>query len=89
MKNKTTMPECSVRSDSVTQWTVAHSSLSMRCSRQEYWSGLPFPTSGEPQWDNTIHSSEKFKSFFEKEENSTKKKKKKSWRATRMGCKMA
>ena len=45
----------------------------MGCSRQEYWNGLPFPTSGEPQRDNTIHSSEKFKSFFEKEENSTKK----------------
>ena len=29
----------------VTQWTVAHqSSLSMGFSRQEYWSGLPFPS---------------------------------------------
>ena len=29
-------------------WTVAHqSSLSMGFSRQEYWSGLPFPSPGE------------------------------------------
>ena len=28
----------------VTQWTVAHHApLSMGFSRQEYWSGLPFP----------------------------------------------
>ena len=35
-------------SDSVTTWTVAYQSpLSMEFSRQEYWSGLPFPYS----WD--------------------------------------
>ena len=29
----------------VTQWTVAHQApLSMDFSRQEYWSGLPFPS---------------------------------------------
>jgi len=29
----------------VTPWTVAyHAPLSMRFSRQEYWSGLPFPS---------------------------------------------
>ena len=29
-------------------WTVAHKApLSMRLSRQEYWSGLPFPISGD------------------------------------------
>ena len=29
----------------VTPWTVAHqASLSMGFSRQEYWSGLPFPS---------------------------------------------
>ena len=29
----------------VTPWTVAHHvSLSMEFSRQEYWSGLPFPS---------------------------------------------
>ena len=32
----------SVESDSATPWTVAHQvSLSMRFSRQQYWSGLP------------------------------------------------
>ena len=31
----------------VTPWTVAHKvPLSMGFSRQEYWSGLPFPSSG-------------------------------------------
>ena len=29
-------------------WTVAHQApLSMGFSRQEYWSGLPFPTPGD------------------------------------------
>ena len=32
----------------VTLWTVAHqASLSMGFYRQEYWSGLPFPSSGD------------------------------------------
>ena len=32
----------------VTPWTIAHqASLSMGFSRQEYWSGLPFPPSGD------------------------------------------
>ena len=32
----------------VTLWTVAHQApLSMGFSRQEYWSGLPFPTPGD------------------------------------------
>ena len=31
----------------VTLWTVAHQALlSMGFSRQEYWSGLPFPSPG-------------------------------------------
>ena len=31
----------------VTPWTVAHQApLSMGFSRQEYWSGLPFPSPG-------------------------------------------
>ena len=31
-----------------TLWTVAHQDLlSMGFSRQEYWSGLPFPTPGD------------------------------------------
>ena len=37
----------SVASDSVNPWTVARQApLSMRFSRQEYWSGLPFPSLG-------------------------------------------
>ena len=37
-----------VMSDSVTPWTVAHQApLSMGFSRQEYWSGLPFPPPGD------------------------------------------
>ena len=36
----------SVVSDSATPWTVAcQASLSMEFSRQEHWSGLPFPSS--------------------------------------------
>ena len=32
----------------VTPWTVAHQvPLSMGFSRQEYWSGLPFPSPGD------------------------------------------
>ena len=35
--------------DFVTPWTVAcQTPLSMEFSRQEYWSGLPFPTPGDP-----------------------------------------
>ena len=38
----------SIMSDTVTPWIVAHQSpLSMGFSRQEYWSGLPFPSSGD------------------------------------------
>ena len=34
--------------DSVTLWTVAHQTpLSMVFSRQENWSGLPFPSPGD------------------------------------------
>ena len=34
-------------SDSATSWTVAcQATLSMGFSRQEYWSGLPFPSLG-------------------------------------------
>ena len=37
----------SVLSDSVSPWTVACQALpSMEFSRQEYWSGLPFPSPG-------------------------------------------
>ena len=34
--------------DLVTPWIVAHQApLSMEFSRQEYWSGLPFPSTGD------------------------------------------
>ena len=39
---------CSAVSYSVILWTVASQApLSMEFSRQEYWSGLPFPTPGD------------------------------------------
>ena len=40
---------CSVVSASfVTSWTVAHQApLSMGLSKQQYWSGLPFPSPGD------------------------------------------
>ena len=39
---------CYVVSDSVTLWTVAHQTPpSMGFSRQEYWSGLSFPSPGD------------------------------------------
>ena len=42
------MHACSVMSDSVTPWTVAHQiPLSIEFCRQEYWSGLPFPPAGD------------------------------------------
>ena len=39
---------CSVISDSVTLWSIAHQApLSMEFSRHEYWNGLPFPSPGD------------------------------------------
>ena len=48
----------------VTTWTVAcQAPLSMELSRQEYWSGLPFPTPGdlpdpgiEPHLSSLLHN---------------------------------
>ena len=44
----------------VTPWAVAHqASLSMGFSKQEYWSGLPFPSPGglpDPGIKPTSHS---------------------------------
>ena len=38
----------SVMSNSVNSWAVAHQApLSMGFSRQEYWSGFPFPSPGD------------------------------------------
>ena len=35
-------------SDFVTLWTVAHQApLSVECSREECWSGVPFPPPGD------------------------------------------
>ena len=31
----------------VTPWTIAHQALSMGFPRQDYWSGLPFPSPGD------------------------------------------
>ena len=48
-KNDTGCPPraCSVVSDCVTPWTVAHQApLSMEFSKQEYRNGLPFPSLG-------------------------------------------
>ena len=40
---------CSVVSNSAVAWTIAHQPpLSMEFSRQEYWSGLSFPSPGDP-----------------------------------------
>ena len=39
---------CSVVSDSATPWTVAYQApLFLGLPRQEYWSGLPFPSPGD------------------------------------------
>ena len=43
----------SAMSDSVTPWTVACQALSVGFFRQEYWSGLPFPSPGELPRDQT------------------------------------
>ena len=41
------MLSCSLLSDSLTSWAVAHEApLFMGYPRQEYWSGLPFPPPG-------------------------------------------
>ena len=43
-------------SDSVTLWTIAHQApLSMEFSRQEYWSGLPFPSPGNLPNPGCLH----------------------------------
>ena len=39
---------CVIAQSCLTPWTVAHQApLSMEFSRQEYWSGLPFPSPGD------------------------------------------
>ena len=40
---------CSVMSNSVIPWTIAHQApLGREFSRQEYWSRLPFPSPEDP-----------------------------------------
>ena len=42
------MHACSVASYPATPWTITHQApLLMGFSRQEYWSGLPYPTPGD------------------------------------------
>ena len=46
----------------VTPWNVAHQSpLSMRFSRQKYWSGLPFPSLKKGHLDFIDHDIAHFK----------------------------
>ena len=48
MRDQNESISLSVMSDSVTLWTIAHQApLSMDFSRQEYWSGLSFPSLGD------------------------------------------
>ena len=43
----------------VTLWTAAHQApLSSGFSRQEYWSGLPFPPPMQPMATGQIHSAD-------------------------------
>ena len=47
-KERKTVKSLSCVQRFATSWTVAYQApLSMRFSRQEYWSGLPFPSPGE------------------------------------------
>ena len=47
-KKKERKWSCSVMSDSTTPWTTAHQApQSVEFSRQEHWSGLPSPSSGD------------------------------------------
>ena len=43
-----TLPACVLNRVFVTPWTAGHQTpLSLGFSRQEYWSGLPFPSPGD------------------------------------------
>ena len=49
----------------MTPWTVAHQApISMEFSRQEYWSGLPFPSPGESSqprdWTQVFYTAGRF-----------------------------
>ena len=48
MKRSESVSRSVVSNSFATPWTVAHQApLSVELSRQEYWSGLPVPSSGE------------------------------------------
>ena len=48
MKRSESVRRSVVSNSFATPWTVAHQApLSVELSRQEYWSGLPVPSSGE------------------------------------------
>ena len=64
-----------IMSDSATPWTVAYqTALSVGFSRQEYCSGLPFPSPGDlpdpgisstsPAWAGKFFTTEPFKNFI-------------------------
>ena len=67
----------------VTLWTVAHQApLSKGFSRQEYWSGLPFPAPGDPPYPEIEPTSPALPGRFftaEAPGKPLKKKKKKLW----------
>jgi len=48
-----------------TPWTIAHQApLSMEFSRQEYWSGLPFPSPGDLPDPGVEYSSPPLQAYF-------------------------
>ena len=50
----------SVVSQSATPWTIAYQApLSMGFPRQEYWSGLPFPSPGDLPNPMNLHTKQK------------------------------
>ena len=60
----------------VTLWTVAHQSpLSMGFSRQEYWSGLPFPSPGDLKpWEKETSNTISFKKIMKRQRNTAQMK---------------
>ena len=66
------MCACSTMSDSATPWNLARQApLSMKVSRQEFWSRLPFPTPGnlphlgiEPTYPASLESHASAGAFY-------------------------
>ena len=62
------MFSCSVVSDSAMLWTVAHqATLFMGFPRQEFWSGLPFPSPIYHNTDTNMGSSAELRGKMEKQ----------------------